>query len=297
MGMMIDKSLLKNFLILFIYLFIKGNSSTTSLVLPGNGKPLRSERLPAAAVEEMVRQAKIRRRNGGKKEVCVFCRNNGEREVIFTSHTLKDSSNTIVACPILRLYPCPICQASGDYAHTIRYCPYADKESSSRPKLNNGRINAFFTESLGGDNSPQSSPPTTPTPIAQLANGSFSQFQNQQMNNNNNQQSSFSPTFSSPNGSSSAISQLNGLNFNSLNLTSSSSGRTNNNNINQAYNLQNLTPNSDISSRLSLLSNNNLNQFSGLSNSNSLAASAINWSTNATTTSSNNSLLSSNFQK
>ena len=46
-----------------------GNSLQNQL-LSASGKPLRSERLPSHYVEEIVKQAKIRRRNGGKKEVC-----------------------------------------------------------------------------------------------------------------------------------------------------------------------------------------------------------------------------------
>lgn len=45
-----------------------GNSLQNQL-LSASGKPLRSERLPSHIVEEIVKQAKIRRRNGGKKEV------------------------------------------------------------------------------------------------------------------------------------------------------------------------------------------------------------------------------------
>ena len=45
-----------------------GNSLSNQL-LSASGKPLRSERLPSHIVEEIVKQAKIRRRNGGKKEV------------------------------------------------------------------------------------------------------------------------------------------------------------------------------------------------------------------------------------
>ena len=56
------------------------------------------------------------------KSVCVFCRNNGEDEKIFSSHQLKDASGR-VTCPVLRDYTCPLCQASGDVAHTIKYCP------------------------------------------------------------------------------------------------------------------------------------------------------------------------------
>jgi len=48
-----------------------GNSLQNQL-LSASGKPLRSERLPNHIVEEIVKQAKIRRRNGGKKEVSVY---------------------------------------------------------------------------------------------------------------------------------------------------------------------------------------------------------------------------------
>lgn len=142
-----------------------GNSLQNQL-LSASGKPLRSERLPSHIVEEIVKQAKIRRRNGGKKEVCVFCRNNGEKEQIYTSHTLKDASNH-VACPILRLYQCPICHASGDQAHTIKYCPYAEKDSNCIKLFKeNGRMSAaaaYLMNTLaGGNTSPSLSPPATP---------------------------------------------------------------------------------------------------------------------------------------
>lgn len=53
---------------------------------------------------------------------CVFCKNNGEEEYFYNNHVLK-SDNGIIVCPVLRAYQCPICHASGDYAHTIKYCP------------------------------------------------------------------------------------------------------------------------------------------------------------------------------
>lgn len=121
------------------------------------------------------------------EEVCVFCRNNNEKEQFYTSHTLKDSSNN-VTCPILRLYQCPICHASGDQAHTIKYCPYAEKDSGYIKFLkDSGKISAaaaLFMNSLtngGGPNGAGSSlnatgsstppssnsPPDTPSPISQ----------------------------------------------------------------------------------------------------------------------------------
>ena len=55
-------------------------------------------------------------------QVCVFCRNNGESESVYTSHVLKDTDGR-TSCPILRAYTCPICKANGDNSHTIKYCP------------------------------------------------------------------------------------------------------------------------------------------------------------------------------
>lgn len=56
------------------------------------------------------------------QNVCVFCRNNGESKKVYSSHVLKDSQGNTV-CPILRAYTCPLCKASGDESHTIKYCP------------------------------------------------------------------------------------------------------------------------------------------------------------------------------
>lgn len=53
---------------------------------------------------------------------CVFCKNNGEQEMYYKQHILKDPEGRVV-CPILRAYTCPICNAKGDNAHTIKYCP------------------------------------------------------------------------------------------------------------------------------------------------------------------------------
>ena len=63
--------------------------------------------------------------------VCVFCRNNGETEAVYTSHQLKDKLGR-VTCPILRAYTCPTCGSNGDNAHTIKYCPLGPPSSTSR---------------------------------------------------------------------------------------------------------------------------------------------------------------------
>lgn len=66
-----------------------------------------------------------------KYNFCVFCKNNGEDESYYLSHTLKDD-NGRVTCPILYKYKCPICHATGPISHTIRYCPHNKGQASSK---------------------------------------------------------------------------------------------------------------------------------------------------------------------
>ncbi|RMX38657.1 nanos homolog 1-like [Pocillopora verrucosa] len=66
--------------------------------------------------------------------VCVFCRNNGESKKVYSSHVLKDAEGN-TTCPILRAYTCPLCKASGDQSHTIKYCP-KNKSSAKQPPQN-----------------------------------------------------------------------------------------------------------------------------------------------------------------
>jgi protein nanos 1 len=46
------------------------------------------------------------------------------------SHALKDATDR-VTCPILMLYSCPVCGASGELTHTKKYCPLLQKQIRS----------------------------------------------------------------------------------------------------------------------------------------------------------------------
>ncbi|CAL8285246.1 unnamed protein product [Merluccius merluccius] len=59
---------------------------------------------------------------GGRVAFCRFCFSNREAACVYRSHELRSGSGRIT-CPILRAYTCPVCGASGDNAHTLRYCP------------------------------------------------------------------------------------------------------------------------------------------------------------------------------
>ncbi|XP_007995460.1 nanos homolog 2 [Chlorocebus sabaeus] len=60
--------------------------------------------------------------NGGLGTLCNFCKHNGESRHVYSSHQLK-TPDGVVVCPILRHYVCPVCGATGDQAHTLKYCP------------------------------------------------------------------------------------------------------------------------------------------------------------------------------
>ncbi|XP_054859851.1 nanos homolog 3 [Eublepharis macularius] len=68
--------------------------------------------------------------SASEEQICSFCKHNGESRGIYASHGLKDRQGR-VQCPILRQYTCPQCGASGDTAHTKRFCPLTKKGYTS----------------------------------------------------------------------------------------------------------------------------------------------------------------------
>uniref|UniRef100_G1KPX7 Nanos-type domain-containing protein n=1 Tax=Anolis carolinensis TaxID=28377 RepID=G1KPX7_ANOCA len=63
------------------------------------------------------------------KEICNFCKHNGESKQVYSSHRLKGMDGT-VECPILRKYTCPLSGATGEKAHTLKYCPLSQGKRS-----------------------------------------------------------------------------------------------------------------------------------------------------------------------
>jgi len=98
-------------------------------------------------------------------EVCKFCYSNGEAESQFRSHQLKNSSG-LVTCPVLRSFTCPICKATGDFAHTQRYCP-RNKDG----QFNSGAsLTDLKRRKNAAGNFPSSKKMTWPIPSSMLRN-------------------------------------------------------------------------------------------------------------------------------
>ena len=72
----------------------------------------------------------------GSGEACQFCLNCGESEEQARGHRLRTASG-LVSCPILRSLSCPICGATGDFAHTKSYCPLVDMDREGSNINNN----------------------------------------------------------------------------------------------------------------------------------------------------------------
>lgn len=65
----------------------------------------------------------IYRRPKTKQQPCRFCLKKGEDLSFCYGHRLHDEVTGNVACPVLRRLACKLCGATGNFAHTRKYCP------------------------------------------------------------------------------------------------------------------------------------------------------------------------------
>lgn len=104
----------------------KRGHQTQSQVVPQNQLSIINTNNPNHKFGTSNNKKAEKKNNSSKKKKmddhCVFCKNNGADEILYKSHTVKDSKGRVL-CPKLRAYQCPICGADGDQSHTIKYCP------------------------------------------------------------------------------------------------------------------------------------------------------------------------------
>lgn len=84
-------------------------------------KELPSSKTQVDVSKYIEKRVKILKSNPNKVIMCSFCKNNGEPEHIWRSHSIKDVYGK-VTCPLLKVYKCPACGETGQNAHTITYC-------------------------------------------------------------------------------------------------------------------------------------------------------------------------------
>ncbi|XP_037302955.1 uncharacterized protein LOC119188462 [Manduca sexta] len=115
-------------------------------------------------LQEVAKVRSDRRMRRALPNECAFCKNNGENEECYSSHALKDWRGRVL-CPVLRAFRCPRCGATGDRAHTIKYCPEnADTASERSGSLSaRRRVPPSASLVLGGSTTRTNYGPLTPT--------------------------------------------------------------------------------------------------------------------------------------
>ncbi|KAI3356718.1 hypothetical protein L3Q82_003312 [Scortum barcoo] len=94
--------------------------------------------------------------SGTSGEFCGFCKQTGELPQVYRSHRLKSDDGKVV-CPILRSYACPMCEATGERAHTRRYCPQAQRQEEFHPSIHPSIFNRLIRDRVAGGGSSLSS--------------------------------------------------------------------------------------------------------------------------------------------
>ncbi|XP_073956529.1 uncharacterized protein [Choristoneura fumiferana] len=132
-------------------------------------------------LQEVLKARTEKRSRRGLPNECAFCKNNGENEECYTSHALKDWRGRVL-CPVLRAFRCPRCGATGDRAHTIKYCPENgdhERHSGLSSRRRGPQSASLLLGNAGlssGSSGPASCPPTPapPAPSPSPASGAFS---------------------------------------------------------------------------------------------------------------------------
>ncbi|CAH2234529.1 jg1669 [Pararge aegeria aegeria] len=126
-------------------------------------------------LQEVARIRTEKRMQRALPHECAFCKNNGENEENYSSHALKDWRGR-VQCPVLRAFRCPRCGATGDRAHTIKYCPANENGMDRQGSLLRRRLssNSFILGENGrtGYSAP-STPAQSPSATSAFNNSSF----------------------------------------------------------------------------------------------------------------------------
>lgn len=126
-----------------------------------------------AFLQEVAKARSDRRTRRVLPNECAFCKNNGENEECYSSHALKDWRGRVL-CPVLRAFCCPRCGATGDRAHTIKYCPEPADTGSSSSLSSRRRMPPSSSLLLGAGGARAHLPPPAASPATTPVNNALS---------------------------------------------------------------------------------------------------------------------------